>query len=177
LSRKISFITGGIRSGKSRYALSLAQRYKGKGVFIATAEPFDNEMKERIEKHKEERGDTFQTIEEPRNLKKAILSIPSHTDIAVIDCLTVWLGNLLHYHNNKVEDMYETEEFLNCLDTPPCDLIIVSNEVGMGIISDNPMARNFQNLSGSVNQRIANIAERVIMMVSGLPLNVKGSIT
>ncbi len=172
--KKITFVTGGARSGKSHYALSLAQNYQGKRAFIATAEPFDEEMRERIKKHRQERGDSFITIEEPIKIKDTVESLSADVEIAVIDCLTVWLGNLMHQLRNKVDEHPEIFRFLDLLNKPPCNLIIVSNEVGMGIIPHSSMARRYRDLAGWVNQQVAKQADSVILMISGIPINLKG---
>ena len=172
--KEITFVTGGGRSGKSRYALSLAQSYQGKRVFVATSEPFDDEMRMRIRKHREERRDSFITIEAPLDPGGALASLSSGVEVVVIDCLTVWLGNLMYRQETLVSDAPEILKFIGMLDNPPCDLIVVSNEVGMGIIPENAMARRFRDLAGALNQRVAEHADRVILMVSGIPVFVKG---
>lgn len=168
----ITFVTGGARSGKSRYALGIAAgpRYD-RPAFIATAEAFDEEMAERIRRHREERDARFFTIEEPVDLAGALRRIPPGTDVVIIDCLTVWLGNLLHR-----EAEGEIERFLSALDDPPCHLVVVSNEVGLGGIAMSPMGRRFTDLLGRLNQDVAVRAERAVMMVSGLPLVLKGEL-
>jgi len=170
-------ITGGARSGKSRYALSLAQAHRGSRAFIATAEPFDDEMQVRIRKHREERGVSFITIEEPLELTRTIDSLPADVKIAIVDCLTVWLGNLLHYQRDTADDYPEITRFVELLDRPPCDLIIVSNEVGMGIVPQNDTARRFRDLCGQMNEHVAERSDRVILMVCGIPITVKGGKT
>ena len=172
--KKITFITGGARSGKSRYALSLAQGCRGGRAFVATAETFDDEMRERIRKHRKERGDAFITVEEPLDLRRAIESLPADVEVAVVDCLTVWLGNLMHWLESENDEHPEVVRFLDLLGEPPCDLIVVSNEVGMSIVSGNAMARQFRDLCGLLNQQVAERADRVILMVSGIPITVKG---
>ena len=170
----ITFITGGARSGKSRYALGIAAgpRYH-RPVFIATAEPFDAEMEDRIRRHREERDARFFTIEEPVDLAGALRRIPPGTDLVIIDCLTVWLGNLLHRADTGEADG-EIERFLSSLADPPCPLVVVSNEVGLGGIAMSPMGRTFADLLGRLNQEVAARAERAVMLVSGLPLVLKG---
>jgi adenosylcobinamide kinase/adenosylcobinamide-phosphate guanylyltransferase len=170
----ITLITGGGRSGKSRYALELAGKY-GNRAFVASAVAIDAEMRERIAKHRRERGDAFFTAEAPLDPAAALRALPHGTEVALLDCLTVWLGNLMH--EGKLSDNLscpEIEAFLELLSSPPCDLIIVTNEVGMGIIPDNAMARIFRDLAGALNQRVAAKADRVILMVSGVPVPVKG---
>ena len=172
--KKITFVTGGGRSGKSRHALSLAQGYQGRRAFVATAEPFDDEMRLRIRKHKEERDDSFITIEEPLELGSTLESLSVDVEVAVVDCLTVWLGNLMHSRENEDDEYPEVTRFLDILLEPPCHLIVVSNEVGMGIVPHNGMARRFRDLAGWVNQQVAERAGCVILMVSGIPVSVKG---
>ncbi|HUL23868.1 MAG TPA: bifunctional adenosylcobinamide kinase/adenosylcobinamide-phosphate guanylyltransferase [Thermodesulfobacteriota bacterium] len=169
----ITLITGGGRSGKSRHALEVARAHQGKRVFIATAEPFDDEMRKRIRRHRDGRGESFLTIEEPLDPGGALLSLTDDVEVAVVDCLTVWLGNLMHYRGNEDDEYSEVSRFLSLLDTPPCNLVIVTNEVGMGIIPHEGLARRFRDMAGFVNQEMARRAHRVILMVSGIPIPVK----
>jgi adenosylcobinamide kinase/adenosylcobinamide-phosphate guanylyltransferase len=173
----ITFVTGGARSGKSRYALELASRY-ARRAFIATAEPIDDELRERIQRHREARGTAYANVEEPTDLAAALRRIPVDTEVAVIDCLTIWLGNLIHRRGDQAcgdaEDYPEIGAFLTALDAPPCRLVVVTNEVGQGIIPDNALARSFVDLAGRLNQEVAARAARVVLMVSGLPLALKG---
>lgn len=164
----ITFITGGARSGKSRYALDLAGRY-ARPAFIATAEAFDEEMRDRIRRHREEREARYVTIEEPLDLAGALRRLPPQTEVAIVDCLTVWLGNLLHHQ--KIE---ETDAFLAVLADPPCPLVLISNEVGMGGIAMSPLGREFADRLGRLNQEVAARADRAVLIVSGLPLVLKG---
>jgi adenosylcobinamide kinase/adenosylcobinamide-phosphate guanylyltransferase len=171
MTKKVIFLTGGARSGKSRHALELANQYHKK-AFIATAVPFDSGMEKRIKKHQKERGSDFITIEEPVNLTEAVQSL-SDTDVAVIDCITVWLGNLMHQFPGHTDELPQINSFLDTIKAPPCSLIIVSNEVGMGIVPENALARDFRDLAGFMNQKIADIADQVFFMVSGYPVSVK----
>lgn len=164
--KNVALITGGIKSGKSSYAIESAMQYDKPRVFIATAVAFDSEMRARIEKHKKERGFKFETTEEPIYLAKTIKEAKG--SVCVIDCITVWLNNLLYY--NKID---EIEKFLKVLKNPPCSTIIVSNEVGMGIMPDNKLSRQYIDTLGTTNQRIAAIAKNVILMVSGIALYIK----
>ncbi len=167
----VTFVTGGSRSGKSRYALDCTMRSSPR-AFIATAIAFDQEMKDRIAAHQAERGDTFHVVEEPLDLAGAIAGLAPSTNIALIDCLTVWLGNLMHEHGD--DGTYpEVEVFLEMLDNPPVDLVVVSNEVGMGIIPENAMSRRFRDLAGSLNQQVARKADMVAFVVSGIPMLIK----
>ncbi len=172
----VVLITGGARCGKSRYAMELAGGHEGGRVYIATAEPIDADMRGRIEKHKEERGDKFVTIEEPVDLAGALGRVPGGAGVAVVDCLTVWLGNLMHHHGEGGGALPGVAEFLEILDAPPCDLILVTNEVGRGIIPENRLARSYRDALGRLNQETAQRASRVILMVSGLPVTIKGDV-
>jgi adenosyl cobinamide kinase/adenosyl cobinamide phosphate guanylyltransferase len=169
---RVTLITGGARSGKSRYALELADT-DARRVFIATAEPCDEEMRARIEKHRSARGSAFDTIEEPYDLAGALRAMPTGTGVAVIDCLTVWLGNLMYRHGEEQTDYPEVGEFLAAVESPACNLLIVTNEVGFGIVPDNPLGRRFRDMAGVVNQEVARRADRVVMMVCGHPMVVK----
>ena len=169
---KLTLLTGGTRCGKSSHALKLVEG-RANPVFIATAQPFDEGMRDRIRKHREERGDGFTTIEEPFDLAKAIESIPVMTEIVIVDCLTVWLGNLMHRHGTSVDKYPEIELFLDALSNCPVDVVLVTNEVGMGIVPENAMSRQFRDMAGWLNQEIARRAADVILMVCGLPLFVK----
>lgn len=166
---KITLVTGGCRSGKSRYALSCAAGYDKKG-FIATAIAFDEEMRQRIEAHQKQRGESFVTVEEPYDIANAIASLTPQVEVILIDCLTVWLGNLLHRHGEKAAKFTEIDNFLEKLHSPRCDMLIVTNEVGMGIVPQNALARKFRDLAGSLNQQVAQLADQVVLMVSGIPL-------
>ncbi len=168
----ISLITGGSRSGKSLYALKLAESYKQK-IFIATAQAMDDEMKARILIHQKERGESYQTIEEPLEIAGAIRSINDSTSVIILDCLTVWLGNLLFHLENKQDRSERINDFIKTLKSPPCDILIVTNEVGMGIVPEKELSRQFRDDAGSLNQQVAKLADEVIMMVSGIPLKIK----
>ena len=171
----VTLITGGARSGKSNHALTLTAGASTK-LFIATAEPFDDEMRRRIKKHREERGAEFRTIEAPLDPAGAILRHGADADVAVLDCLTVWLGNLMHRYGETADAYPEVNDFLSCIATPPCPIIIVSNELGMGIVPEHPMSRRFRDMAGRLNQAVAACASNVTFMVSGIPLIVKESI-
>jgi len=159
-------ITGGVKSGKSKYALKLARDFSGKKVFIATAEAFDEEMKEKIKKHKRDRGDRFITIEEPVNLHEVLNNIDC--DLAVVDCLTVWCGNLLHYGKTELIDA-----FIESYRKAKFNIITVTNEVGMGVVPENKLSRLYVEKLGFLNERIAEISDTVIFMVSGVPSIIK----
>ena len=170
--KNLCLVTGGSRSGKSRYALELALR-QPRRVFLATAEAMDDEMKARITRHQQERGEAFTTVEEPLDLAKALRALPAETDVVLIDCLSVWLGNLMHHHGTQTEYYDEIHAFLEVLETVDFDVIIVTNEVGMGIIPHDEMTRAYRDLAGWLNQDIAQRADTAVLLVSGLPLMLK----
>ena len=171
----ITLITGGARSGKSSFALSLGLRNYSKRVFIATAVPFDQEMKERISRHREERGDRFHTIEEPIELPRVLTVLPDGNEVVVVDCLTVWLGNLYHHFQGEEEKVQlQVEAFLAHLDHPACDLILVTNEVGWGIVPENPLARSFRDMAGYLNRHVAQKAVCTYLLCCGIPMTLKG---
>lgn len=165
-------MTGGARSGKSSFALQLAGKYNER-VFVATAEPFDDEMQRRIGMHRNERGNQFHTIEEPLFPERALSRLPAGTDVVLLDCLTVWTGNLMHHLEDQRAINEQIGRFLDVLSKPPCDLILVSNEVGMGIVPENAMSRQFRDIAGIVNQRVASVASEAWLLCSGLSLRLK----
>lgn len=172
---KITLITGGARSGKSHYGQQLAERYPEERIFIATAQPFDLEMKERIARHRQERNNRFTTVEEPLDLAAAVGNVPDSATVVLIDCLSVWLGNLLYaYDTDNGKIVAATGRFIVALDKIKCDVIIVTNEVGMGIVPDNALARRYRDLAGNLNRDVAVKAENVYLCVCGLPIAVKG---
>jgi adenosylcobinamide kinase/adenosylcobinamide-phosphate guanylyltransferase len=168
-------ISGGARSGKSSFALELTRRKYSRRVFIATAVAFDEEMRKRILQHQKERRAFFHTIEEPVDLERAVAALPLDTDVAVIDCLTVWIGNLYHHlHEDEATVRAWIERFLKALEQVSCDLILVTNEVGWGIVPENPMARSYRDTLGFLNRRIAEKAKHVYLLCCGIPLALKG---
>ena len=173
----ITLITGGVRSGKSAFALSLALKEHTHRAFIATAQALDEEMEERIAKHQHERGSEFTTIEEPIELMRTINSLDAHIGIAVVDCLTVWLGNLFHSHDNDPGSAREDVDiFFDALSLPAprCDLIVVTNEVGWGIVPENKLARDYRDLAGYTNRRMAELAKSVYLCICGIHSKIKG---
>lgn len=173
MSNKLHFITGGSRSGKSSYALELSQQAPKK-CFIATAEAFDDEMSYRIKRHREERDNSYITIEEPIHVGEALLKADKLADVIIIDCLTVWVGNLMHHYGNDYPNFSQIDSFLEALQNVRGEVLIVSNELGMGLIPSTPMGRKFRDLAGFLNQRVARICGRATLVVSGIPMALKG---
>jgi adenosylcobinamide kinase/adenosylcobinamide-phosphate guanylyltransferase len=170
---RIVFVIGGTRSGKSGFALSSANAVKGHKVYLATAQAYDTEMTERIEKHKEERGAEWVTHEEPLHLGHAILEVSAIHDVVVIDCLTIWLSNLLCDAADSEKEEAEFLDSLRSIEVTATNLFIVSSEVGMGIVPENELARKFRDMAGKLNQRVAQIANEVFLVVAGIPLKIK----
>jgi adenosylcobinamide kinase/adenosylcobinamide-phosphate guanylyltransferase len=171
----ITLITGGARSGKSSFALQLANETAGKRAYIATATALDKEMEERIALHQKEREDKFVTIEEQIDLEKALQSCSQGIDIIIVDCLTIWLGNLFfHFKDNEQEVKKHVKGFLTFIsNTSLCDLVIVTNEVGSGIIPENKTTRSYRDIAGYLNASMAKIADSVYHCVCGIPQKIK----
>ncbi|HEX2229337.1 MAG TPA: bifunctional adenosylcobinamide kinase/adenosylcobinamide-phosphate guanylyltransferase [Candidatus Binatia bacterium] len=165
-------VTGGARAGKSLYAEARAEGSGQKRVYIATAEAKDEEMSRRIAEHRNRRGHLWVTIEEPENLPETLLSQRAQTDVVLVDCITLWLSNLLLRHSaeSAARRVDELAEILPGLDF---HVILVTNELGWGIVPDNALARQFRDLAGWANQRIASVANEVVLMVAGVPMIVK----
>ncbi|HZX14540.1 MAG TPA: bifunctional adenosylcobinamide kinase/adenosylcobinamide-phosphate guanylyltransferase [Thermodesulfobacteriota bacterium] len=164
-------ITGGVKSGKSRFALKIAREIeKGEKIFIATARPIDEEMEDKIEKHEKERGSDFQTVEEPIHLGDILTKINQST--VVIDCLTLWLSNLF-FEVRESEKLFEIESFIQALKEFGGNIIIVTNEVGWGIIPESETSRNYQAELGRLNQEVAEICDVVYVLISGIPSKIK----
>lgn len=162
----ITLILGGARSGKSAYAESLMPEG---GLYIATAEILDAEMQARIDQHKTRRGQNWTTLEAPIDLAEALSSSDRP---ALVDCLTLWASNLLLAERDAPLDV---DKVIAALQSRAADTILVSNEVGLGIVPDNALARRFRDQAGIVNQKIAAAADRVVFVACGLPLVLKGS--
>jgi adenosylcobinamide kinase / adenosylcobinamide-phosphate guanylyltransferase len=166
----LTLVLGGARSGKSRYAERLIAALPPPWAYVATAEAGDREMAERIAAHRARRGTAWQTVEAPHELAGAIAGVTSTVPL-LIDCLTLWLSNRILAEADLDAEVDQFERALS----RPGPVVIVANEVGSGIVPDNALARRFRDLHGSLNQRIAARAGRVILMVAGLPLTVKGT--
>jgi adenosylcobinamide kinase / adenosylcobinamide-phosphate guanylyltransferase len=165
----VILIGGGARSGKSRYALEKALSIDGRRAFVATAEALDEEMTDRIQRHQVDRGENFTTIEEPLDLARVIAD-PTF-DAMVVDCLTLWLSNLMFANKNCDR---EIDALIAAAEAAHGTVIFVTNEVGSGIIpTDNALSRDFRDRAGILNQRIAAISQEVYFMVFGQPLRVK----
>jgi len=167
------FITGGARSGKSAYAIELGSRMQGRKAFIATAEALDEEMKERITLHQKNRPIEWETIEEPVALSGQLYKIDGLYDVVIVDCLTLWLSNILGRDENSDRIIREIECLATTLKTTSYKAIAVSNEVGQGIVPNNNVARLFRDMSGLMNRKVAGVADEVYLITCGIPLKIK----
>ncbi|NWG30200.1 MAG: bifunctional adenosylcobinamide kinase/adenosylcobinamide-phosphate guanylyltransferase [Rhodocyclaceae bacterium] len=166
----IELVLGGARSGKSGYAAQRAEATRLPVVYLATAQALDEEMRERIAHHRAERPDAWRTVEEPLALAAALAREAAPGRCLLVDCLTLWLSNLLLAGREE-----EIEALIAALPALPGALILVSNEVGWGIVPENALARRFRDEQGRLNQRIAQLADRVTLIAAGLPLVLKGA--
>lgn len=170
---KITFILGGARSGKSTYALSLAKKRK-KVAFIATCQGLDQEMQKRIKLHKKTRPLHWQTFEEPQKISALLSKISGEFEVILIDCLTLLVSNLMLGGNKENVIEEEIKKILIAVKKIKSQVIIVSNEVGLGIVPNNKLARDFRDIAGKINQIVAKESDEVFFMVSAMPLKVKG---
>ena len=171
---KVIFITGGARSGKSGFGLCLAEKHGGRLVYIATAQARDREMAERISRHKEARGAAWESVEEPENIAEALHGIEGGT--VIIDCLTLWLSNLLEKNGSEgFEEIASgrADSLAGALKNFRGVAIVVSNELGSGIVPADGPARAFRDAAGRVNQIIAQAADEAYLVASGLPVRLK----
>lgn len=167
----LTLVLGGARSGKSRYAERLIAAYPPPWTYVATAQAGDEEMATRIKAHRSRRGADWRTIEAPRDLAAALASCRNKP--VLIDCLTLWLSNLMLADADIEREIDGLEKSTKAANAP---VVLVSNEVGSGIVPEHPLGRRFRDLQGILNQRMAARANCVVLMVAGLPLAVKGSL-
>jgi adenosylcobinamide kinase / adenosylcobinamide-phosphate guanylyltransferase len=175
-SAMITLILGGARSGKSRYAQVLAGRAKDV-VYLATAQPSDDEMRVKIERHRKERPAAWETVEVPFDLDAAVTQYGKKDRFLLIDCLTTYTANLMDAEKgDETAILGRIERLQSALSATPACVAVVSNEVGSGVVPAYPSGCQFRNLLGEVNQRVAGIARNVVLMVAGCPLAVKGMV-
>jgi adenosylcobinamide kinase / adenosylcobinamide-phosphate guanylyltransferase len=168
---KLTLVLGGARSGKSRYAESVISSLPPPWCYIATAEAGDGEMAERIAAHRSRRDTDWQTIEAPRDIAGALVSCGGKP--ALVDCLTLWLSNLMLANCDIDAEIAHLDKALQKTTAP---IAMVANEVGSGVVPDHPLGRRFRDLQGVLNQHVAARADRVVLMVAGLPLALKGTL-
>jgi len=172
---RLALVLGGARSGKSRYGLRLAAAFPPPRLFVATGEPGDAEMAARIEEHRRERGPGWDTADAPLALAEALTASQGRYGVILVDCLTLWLSNLMLTGSPTAADLQAAGEGLALvLQESATPTVLISNEVGLGIVPENPLAREFRDHLGWLHQRLAQAADLVVLMVAGLPLVVKG---
>ncbi len=164
-----ALILGGARSGKTRRALALAEAFSNR-IYIATAEALDEEMSARIAQHRHERGDAWMTIEAPLELAGAIRDIEDGSAVCVVDCLTLWLSNLMAAGRDVAA---AAEDLCRAIQGARPKLVIVSNEVGLGLVPETPLGREFRDRQGRLNQAVAAVVDGVEFIAAGLPLRLK----
>jgi len=171
--RRVVLVLGGVRSGKSRYAQQLAANSRRVAV-IATAEGRDEEMRQRIASHRSERPAAWTTIEAAIELPAALATCDGEFDTILVDCLTLWASNLLEHEAQNLQRVLQHGEALaEALRRSEASVILVSNEVGSGIVPDNELGRLYRDVLGGINQRIAAVADEVVLLVAGCPLVIK----
>ena len=166
---ELTLVLGGARSGKSRHAEAVVTALPAPWFYIATGEPHDNEMAARIAEHRARRGPEWQTIEAPRDLVVALAGVPAGRAV-LVDCLTLWLTNVMLAGTDVEADVALLERALVERKGP---MVLVANEVGLGIVPENALARRFRDAAGRLNQRLATLADRVVLIVAGIPVKVK----
>jgi len=170
---KIVFITGAVRSGKSKLAVDLAKKSLRKIVFLASCVPLDEEMKERVAKHKQARPGSWKTIEEPINAADVIKQAKAD-ELVIFDCLTLWISNLMLKFDKEELINEKIEGLLLILQQTEAEVVIVSNEVGWGIVPENALARRFRDIAGLTHQKLAAISDEVYLVTAGLAQRLKG---
>lgn len=167
-------ITGGTRSGKSAQALKLASQAGPRRAYIATLEPSDDtEMEARVARHKSERPPDFVTVEEAVHVASALEALSGKADVVIVDSLTLWVANLMRIYSGEDAFRHEARTLAHVMEHAQFATIVVTDEVGSGVVPDNAVARRFRDLLGLTNQRIARSASDVLLMVAGLPLKLK----
>lgn len=166
----IHLITGGARSGKSSYAQELALSLAADPVYVATAKVWDDDFETRVKRHQQDRGPEWTNFEE----QLYVSLLPLEGRVAVIDCVTLWLTNFFVQHQQHVETaLYSIQQEINALNKKNATIIIVTNEIGMGVHAETEAGRKFTDLQGWANQYIAERAQKVVLMVSGIPVTIK----
>lgn len=173
MSKDKILVLGGCRSGKSSHALQLAEGMGKRRVFVATCVPHDDEMQARVDRHRQERDDTWTTLEIPMDLAEAITAHSPSTDVLLVDCLTLWLSNLLMQTQDGKQIRRRIDDLAGAVKAAPTAVVLVSNEVGAGIVPENRLARLYRDLAGWTNQAVAAACNRVVWTVAGIPVTIK----
>jgi len=175
---RLALITGAAKSGKSRYAQVLAETRSRPWLYVATSEALDEEMADRIARHQARRGPKWTTREEPVALARTLQEADGQFGVILVDCLTVWLSNLLtRVAADSDTNRIEVALLLKVLESLSTPVILVTNEVGWGIVPDNALARKFRDQAGDLHQRLSQLADLVVLVVCGLPLTLKPDLT
>lgn len=169
-----TLVLGGCRSGKSNFAKQAADHTAmDEKIYLATCVPTDREMKNRVKRHQDDRGPDWATIEEPVLIHEAIDRACAQAKVILVDCLTLWTANLLFQGKDEAGIMTAVELLVGALNRSTCPVILVSNEVGYGIVPENSLARQFRDMAGLVNQRVARAVGKVIVSMAGIPVQIK----
>jgi adenosylcobinamide kinase/adenosylcobinamide-phosphate guanylyltransferase len=171
--KSVTLVLGGVRSGKSRFAQQLAARFNSV-AFVATAPCTDEEMQAKILRHQQERPAEWHTIEEPLELARVLEENSGRYDVLLVDCLTLFASNLLHADTEGSDSEERIQSLCRGLTATSSSVVLVSNEVGSGVVPAYPLGRQYRDLLGEINQKVAAIADNVLLMVAGLPLVLKG---
>ena len=173
---RTTFVIGGCKSGKSGHALKLAEDIEaGRYVYVATCVPSDDEMRERVLRHQQERSQKWETLEEPIEIAQVIAEQSRPDRVILVDCLTLWITNLLMNDGSQTLEQIEQriEEVNRSLSQSRGPVLLVSNEVGTGIVPENRLARLFRDVAGLANQKVAAVVDRVVWVVAGIPVTIK----
>jgi adenosylcobinamide kinase/adenosylcobinamide-phosphate guanylyltransferase len=173
MAGKLYFITGGARSGKSAFAEKLAGDLAGKRAYLATAQALDAEMVERIEHHRRRRGDAWDTFEEPLAVAELVRKLSGRYQVLLLDCLTLWLSNVMARTGSDKDISSQVDELTEALRGFGGSVLVVSNEVGLGIVPDNALARRFRDLAGFANQKVAQASDDAYFLAAGMPMKIK----
>jgi adenosylcobinamide kinase/adenosylcobinamide-phosphate guanylyltransferase len=166
-------VIGGCRSGKSSHALHLAEQFPGQKIFLATCMPQDKEMEQRVLRHQQQRSSAWETLEVPVFIPEAIHKNSIKEHVILVDCLTLWINNLI-LDDDKPENIdNHIQKLTESIEKAECPVILVSNEVGTGIVPENKLARLFRDITGFANQKVAACVDQVIWMVAGIPVKIK----
>ncbi len=170
---KAVLVLGGVRSGKSGFALKLGGALGPRRALVATAQPLDAEMADRIQKHREKRDSSWTVYEEPLQIGRILEKLDAAYDVIVVDCLSVWLSNLMHARMNEISPEGAVDLLLRRVSGMRTPVIFISSEVGLGVIPDNALARRYCDCAGRMHQRVADCSEEVYWMAAGLPMRLK----
>ena len=173
MANKVYFITGGARSGKSAFAEKIAAGIVGKRAYLATAQALDAEMVARIEHHRQRRGSSWDTFEEPLAVAELLNKLSGRYEVVLLDCLTLWLSNVMAHSDGDEAVSRQSDLLVEAIKDLKGTCLIVSNEVGLGIVPDNALGHRFRDLAGFVNQRVARAADEAYLLAAGIPVKLK----